>query len=360
MSATFDAYASGGISASVSSLSWTHTPVGTPTKILVSVLHSSDQAAPTSVTYGGNAMTLLVSNTAAWQTALRVYALNSPPSGAQTVAITMPTTNGRLGGGSVSILGSTTTTTTNNTNHDGVPPSNTISSATGDIVFTFAGGTLAISSIATPNHTGLWSDTNSNASHAAQYTAGAASVTNSWSSSVTGETAAISVNVNQATSSNYTLAVDSTGLTLQGQSLGTNLAMSVTAGQVALHPSNITTLFDQAYVLPVTHTPLTVEGQEVPFILTQPGTHGQLAFQGQTVNLSYTASYTMPVTAAELAFSTPTITIALDSNYVLTVDAGQLVLGGQVIGLATPYLGTTNTDSYIRTRRTPRAHGLRR
>lgn len=199
--AAFDAYADGNISTTVSTLSWTHTPVGAPTKILVGVLSDSAQAAPTSVTYGGSAMTLIATNTAAWQTAMRVYEHNTPAGGAQTVAITMPASNNRLGGGSVSLLGTTTTYTTNNTNHDGVPPTNTISSSTGNIVVTFAGGTLAINSIATPNNTGLYSDLVSNAAHAAQYVAGGASVTCSWSGTISGETATIAVNVDQGSSS---------------------------------------------------------------------------------------------------------------------------------------------------------------
>lgn len=193
--ASFDASASGGISASVTTLSWTHTPVGTPTKILVGVLSNSSVAAPDSVTYGGSGMTLIATNTAAFATALRVYEHNSPASGGQTVQINMPASTGRLGGGSVSLTATSTTTATSNTNHDGVPPTSTVSSASGRLVVTFAGGVVAIDAIATPNNTGVWSDTNSGAAQAAQYVAGGASVTNSWSSSVTGETATVSVDV---------------------------------------------------------------------------------------------------------------------------------------------------------------------
>lgn len=201
MAAALDAYQSGGISQGASSLSWTHTPVGAPSKILLGILQDSTVAAPTAVTYGGNAMTLIGTNTAAYLTGLRVYELNSPPSGAQTVSITLSASSGRLGGGSVSLTGTTPGVTTNNTNHDGVPPTNTIASATGNVVVTFAAGYLSIDQIATPNNTGLWSDINSNASQAAQIAAGAASVTNSWSGTMAGETGTISVNVSAASSS---------------------------------------------------------------------------------------------------------------------------------------------------------------
>ncbi len=193
--AAFDASASGGVSANVTTLSWTHTPAGTPSKVLVAVMSSSSAGAPDSVTYGGSAMTLIATNTAAFASALRVYEHNTPASGAQTVAITMPASAGRLGGGSVSLTATSTTTATSNTNHDGVPPTATVSSASGRIVVTFAGGALALDPITTPNNTGMWADDNSGGAQAAQYVAGGASVTNSWSSTVTGETATISVDV---------------------------------------------------------------------------------------------------------------------------------------------------------------------
>lgn len=71
------------------SLSWTHTPSGTPTKVFACIAHYDTSDTISSVTYGGNAMTLVGSRSATDNAVASIYALASPPSGAQTIEVTM-------------------------------------------------------------------------------------------------------------------------------------------------------------------------------------------------------------------------------------------------------------------------------
>lgn len=71
------------------SLSWTHTPSGTPTKVFACIGHFDNADTISSVTYGGNAMTLIGSVANPSAEVASIYALASPPSGAQTIAVTM-------------------------------------------------------------------------------------------------------------------------------------------------------------------------------------------------------------------------------------------------------------------------------
>ena len=63
MTVAFDAVASDSVSASSgTTLSWTHTPVGTPTAVGVSLWNYEPFATITGITYGGVAMTQAVTN----------------------------------------------------------------------------------------------------------------------------------------------------------------------------------------------------------------------------------------------------------------------------------------------------------
>lgn len=87
---TFDASASP--SAGVGTLSWTHTPVGSPNGIFVSVVQDATSADQVSgVTYGGVAMTLVQSTATSTPTGWKyAYLLNEGiPTGPQTVTVTV-------------------------------------------------------------------------------------------------------------------------------------------------------------------------------------------------------------------------------------------------------------------------------
>lgn len=71
------------------SISWTHTPSGTPTKVFACIGHFDNTDTISSVTYGGNAMTLVASVVNTSSEVASIYALASPPSGAQTMEVTM-------------------------------------------------------------------------------------------------------------------------------------------------------------------------------------------------------------------------------------------------------------------------------
>lgn len=96
-----------------SPVTWTHTPVGTPTAVAVCFQFVSYFGAVTAVTYGGQTMSLFSSvvEPAIGQETTYIYGLASPPSGAQTVSVT--TTSGGLtfvAGASITVTGSDTTT----------------------------------------------------------------------------------------------------------------------------------------------------------------------------------------------------------------------------------------------------------
>ncbi|TXH15356.1 MAG: hypothetical protein E6R03_07335 [Hyphomicrobiaceae bacterium] len=74
---------------SATSISWTHTPSGTPTKVFACIGHFDNTDTITSVTYGGNAMTLVGSVANPSSEVASIYSLASPPSGAQTVTVNM-------------------------------------------------------------------------------------------------------------------------------------------------------------------------------------------------------------------------------------------------------------------------------
>ena len=115
MAVTFDAVgpSSAMASSATASISWTHTPVGTPTEVVVYLSVSTAAAFTmsfTTVTYGGNAMTLAKSQEAGGSGfgfgGNFCYKLASPPSGAQTVAATCSVTpTDHLYGVSVSVTG---------------------------------------------------------------------------------------------------------------------------------------------------------------------------------------------------------------------------------------------------------------
>ena len=87
MPVAFDAAASA--SSAVASYSYTHTPVGTPSTAIVGVNVAAAGTTVTSVTYGGTAMVRVRESLEPALSRTAVFVLNSPASGAQTVAVTL-------------------------------------------------------------------------------------------------------------------------------------------------------------------------------------------------------------------------------------------------------------------------------
>lgn len=109
MAVAFDA-AGGGVNSATSPLTWTHTPVGTPTAIIVGATSFATNAnTVTAVTYGGVSMASLgyiASGSGGTHGGIALYYLASGiPAGAQTVSVTS-TGGGDTIGGSVSFTGS--------------------------------------------------------------------------------------------------------------------------------------------------------------------------------------------------------------------------------------------------------------
>jgi hypothetical protein len=107
-SMAFDAVSSGAGAPVSGNVSWTHTPVGTPTA--VAVLIQDYNIAQTAVSYGGTSMGSAVTTKTDSNGAITsIYGLANPPSGPQAVLITVA--NGTyVGGAAVTVTCSNTTT----------------------------------------------------------------------------------------------------------------------------------------------------------------------------------------------------------------------------------------------------------
>ncbi len=93
--------------ASASALSWTHTPSGTPTDVIVGTGSFDFPAAfPTSVTYGGTGMTRVDGQVAGGDfVQSSTYVLGSPASGAQTVTVNRGGTPFNIDAGAITVTG---------------------------------------------------------------------------------------------------------------------------------------------------------------------------------------------------------------------------------------------------------------
>lgn len=187
----FDAQASAHVAASVGlTLSWTHTPVGTPSKVTVQIGNFDGTVTVTTVTYGGNLMTANAASTqSAGGVGTLIYGLLSPPSGAQTVLITFSGTNAFCSGisttwtggngAAVFSAGATGTATTSN-------PTTTIASAAGeivvDVIYNNSGATETVAATGQTLIAGPVSIDANNNVYSSQ-TPGAASVTPNWTQS---------------------------------------------------------------------------------------------------------------------------------------------------------------------------------
>lgn len=140
MAVAYDAYSASG-APSADTLSWTHTPVGTPRGVLVLIVdNAASSNAITSVTYGGTAMTAVNGSPVAHTTGsedgyLYAYFLGaSIPTGAQTVEVTESTATSKSAACYTVTAGGDTHASSAGVLDSGgmLDPSTTVSLGTGD------------------------------------------------------------------------------------------------------------------------------------------------------------------------------------------------------------------------------------
>lgn len=122
-----------------SNFSWTMTPAGTPTYAAVYGYYTS-AAGPTSVTYGGTAMTKIADSignatVGVW---LWMYVLPNPPAGAQTVQVNKASDGQFAHATSITYTGTDTTSAATGNNTTG---NDTTSSSTTNVSLTAAAAT---------------------------------------------------------------------------------------------------------------------------------------------------------------------------------------------------------------------------
>lgn len=189
--------------ASTSALTWTHTPVGTPTLAVVGVALGNDSAVVvTTVTYGGTLMTLIRNDVDV--TGIRaktwLYRLVSPPTGAQTVRVNLSISN-RVVAGAITVRGSDTTTPISNhngTRGNSASPSVSVTSAVGELVVDAVALDEGGSWTAGAGQTERWDRQQFPVSGAGSTEPGAASVTMSWTNSVSNEWAISAASIKAA------------------------------------------------------------------------------------------------------------------------------------------------------------------
>jgi hypothetical protein len=196
MSVAFDAVASTSVAGSGgTTLSWTHTPVGTPTGVAVTLENFDTGHTVTGVTYGGNAMSLTSTNNGSLSSSsVQIWGLASPPAGAQTVVVTFSATGTFCGAGSVTVTGGDTTTLFSN--HNSANGSSTassvgVTSAVGELVIDIVGTNNGPALTVGGGQTQRWTQTESGNVQASSTAPGASgTVTMGWTLGFTGPWAA--------------------------------------------------------------------------------------------------------------------------------------------------------------------------
>jgi hypothetical protein len=105
----FDAVSHGELSNANSPLSWTHTPVGTPSAVVVGIGNYEGASSVTSVTYGATTLTQLAILTGAGN-GVYLYGANNVASGAQTVTVTLSANGNFTQANAITVTGSSLTT----------------------------------------------------------------------------------------------------------------------------------------------------------------------------------------------------------------------------------------------------------
>lgn len=140
----FDAVASNSVAGvGGTTLTWTHTPVGTPTGVAVGIENYRAVADVSSVTYGATSLTKYAtqgfdSN----NVVVEIWGAANPVSGAQTVTVTFAASGTYTQAGSITVTGGNTTTVfraTNTATGTSTSPAVSVTSASGDLVVDVVG-----------------------------------------------------------------------------------------------------------------------------------------------------------------------------------------------------------------------------
>lgn len=248
-----DAFSAGQVINNASSLSWTHTPVGTPDYVRVTVSWAKLGSSTVTATYGGVAMTSvgLAASGTTWQSSVtgkaQIFELIAPPSGAQTVALTFSVGGNYGAAGSGTYTGvhqtvaSGTAQTVNNTTA-GTTSTLSVPSNVGDMV----SDAICID-ITNPGNASITSLTAGDtqryqAAPAAAYRGacqdmpGEATAVIDWSWTGAADSVQVAANILQAAGGDTEIAVTVGVLTLTGLTVtpGVDVAAIVTTGAVTL------------------------------------------------------------------------------------------------------------------------------
>lgn len=139
MPVAFDAASTA--STSTRNYSWTHTPVGVPTAVVVGI-GSLGLSQPLSVGYGGRKCTFIITTAIASQTRVSVYLCTDPPPGPQLVTVNLAATQEAASIAMSATGAGTEGPSPPNSNGDSndfdTPPiTTTVTSATNRMVFSF-------------------------------------------------------------------------------------------------------------------------------------------------------------------------------------------------------------------------------
>lgn len=194
----FDAVSSNTVSSNTgTTLTWTHTPVGTPTAVAVEVMNYNGGPTVSSVKYGSATLTQAVTQ-AIGTSSVAIYCVPNPPSGAQTVTITFSGTGSYTQGAAITVTGSNTSTCFDGTNSAGGTGTAATVTVTGgtsnDLVVDMVGNNNGQTATVGGGQTSRFSNLAASANETSGSTKpGASSVTMSWTiaaSSPWGEIAA--------------------------------------------------------------------------------------------------------------------------------------------------------------------------
>lgn len=200
MAAQFDAVSSAHVANSgITTLTWTHTPVGTPTAVgvVTSEFGPGGGSAISGVTYGGTTMGARKSTSGTGtQPGTSIWGLANPPSGAQSVVVTMGGTGNYVEAAAVTVTGSDTITVFSNANSatgTSTTPSVALTTGSNDFAMDILGTTTGAFP-ATPggSQTSRWGPLTDGGDEAQGSTApsGGATTTMSWT--ITSNTWALS------------------------------------------------------------------------------------------------------------------------------------------------------------------------
>lgn len=184
MAVAFDAASTATVGGSgITTLSWLHTPVGTPSAVAI-LLQSFPTSTAITVTYGGTNVPLVITQAISSSYA-KIFGLANPPAGPQTVVVTFSTTGSYTEAAAITVTGSDTTTCFSNSNSataTSTAPQVTVTSATGELVVDIVANEASESETKAGGQTLAWGTISAAGDFASgsYMAAGASNTTMSW------------------------------------------------------------------------------------------------------------------------------------------------------------------------------------